>query len=374
MSYEELSDDTPLVVEPKEGGELTINTSLDQVKTALAELKRIEDNMANLAKEFPSDLVYDVATTRGMAEAVAHRAAWRDPRLSAEKYRKTAKAPVLTLGRAIDAKAASLIGRLHIGEDAVDDQIQAELTRKEEIKKAKIAAEFGRITAMQEAIGEIGMDAVIASSKPSTHIRSAMFNIREQPLDPAVFQEMMPQAIAARDAAVAKLEIALSAKLHEEAEAEKAAVERAELEALRKAAAEQKLKDEAAAAEARKAEDARAAVERKAAQEEQKRLDAEAAAARAEQDRVAAEARRVAQAAHESAMRKEREDAAEAKRAADDKAAKALAKQRKAEAADKMVRDAANTMLAALRDIQKMEIPDAAQNICAAAIKEATGE
>lgn len=331
---------------------LAIRKNIAQVETALSEFDKISAGLADLAARYPADLVYDVTTGKGMADAIAHRAAWRDPRINVEKFRKTAKAPVLALGKDIDARAAWLTEQLLLGEAPIDEQIKAEERRKEDAKQAKIAAEFGRVQAIQDAISEIAMDAMVTAGKSSAYIAERIAALRVETLNPATFQEMMPQAVAAQNAAIVKLELAYKAKLHDEAEAEKRAAERAELEELRKAAAAQKAKDAAAAAEAARIERERIAAEQHAAREAQARLDAEAAEARREADKLAAAQRAQAQAEHEARMKAEREAAAEAKRVADEKAAKALAKQRKAEAAEKKMRDAAPTMLAALREVR----------------------
>lgn len=330
---------------------LAMRSELVRIEEALSEFEKITDGLAELAERYPTDLVYDVTTTKGMAEAIAHRAAWRDPRINVEKFRKIGKAPVLALGKNIDQRAAWLTEQLLIGEAAVDEQIKAEENRKEEIKRAKIASEFGRVEAIQTAIAEIHMDAMAVVGKPSSVIRERLDEMRQRALDPLVFQESMAQAQEALRTSVGKLETTLAAALHTEAEAARVAAERAELEQLRAAAAEQKRKDEAAAAEARKAEDARIAAERKAAAEEQKRLDAEAAVARAEADRVAAAERKAAKDKQEAELAEQRAQLAAAQKVEADKRAKAEAKRIKAEAAEKKLRDAAGLMLAALQAV-----------------------
>lgn len=293
---------------------LTIRGNISKVETALTEFDRISAGLAELRERFPSDLVYDVTTTKGMAEAIAHRAAWRDPRITVEKFRKTAKAPVLALGKDIDARAAWLTEQLEAGEAPIDEQIQAELRRKEAEKQAKINAEFGRVSAIQDAIAEIHMDVMSASGGPSSVIRARLDELRAAVLDPAVFQEQMQQAEAARTAGVAKLELALKAKLHDEAEAARVAAERAELAELRRQAAEQKERDrvaaEAAAAEARQ----KAALVAALHEAESRRLR-EQAAKQAERDRQAAE-RQAALDRREADMQAREAAAAEAARKA----------------------------------------------------------
>lgn len=370
MTYETASDDLQFEAAPApevDRTALSIRRSIASVESSLTEFDKIVAGLAALHEKYPADLVYDVTTTRGMQEAIAHRAAWRDPRIAVEKFRKTAKQPVLTLGKDIDARAAWITEQLRAGEAPADDQIKAEERRKDELRQAKVNAETGRVIAIQEAIGEITMAPMVASGKSSGDIAAALASIRAMTIHAVVFQEQIGQAKAAQDAAIAKLELMHRAKLHEETEAAKVAAERAELDELRKAVAAQRIKDEAIAAAA-------AATERERIAAEQSRLNAQATAARQVADRIATEQRAAAQAAHEAAMKAEREAAAEQKRIADDKAAKALAKQRKAEASEKMLRDAAGFMLAALRRLRPLMTDEQATRIIDAAILAATGE
>jgi hypothetical protein len=367
MTYEFLPEDTELESAPKiDRAALAIRGNIERVESALTEFDKISAGLSDLATRYPVDLVYDVTTGKGMAEAVAHRAAWRDPRINVEKFRKTAKAPVLALGKDIDARAGWLTEQLLAGEEPVDEQIKVEESRKEKVKQDRINAEAGRIIAIQEAIADFGMVAMSASSKPSADIAVALESMRSQKPDALVFQEMLPQAQASHRAAVDKLETVLKAKLHDEAEAAKLAAERAELATLREAAAERRRKDAIAA-------EAAAKVERDRAAAEQIRLNVEAAACRAQADQEAAEARALAQSAHEAKMKAERDEAAEAKRLADEKVAKELARKRKADVADKKLRDAAATMCAALIAILPMVDDKHAIAIINAAIHEAVG-
>jgi len=344
---------------PADKAALAIRNNITQVESALSEFDKISAGLAELAAKYPPDLVYDVKTTKGMAEAIAHRAAWRDPRVLVEKYRKTAKAPVLALGKDIDARAAWITEQLLMGETPVHEQIKAEEARKEAEKQAKINAEFGRVQAIQDAIAEIHMDVMIVAGKPSGVIAAKLDTMRAQALDPLVFQEMMTQAQQAQANAISKLEQALKAQLFTEAEADRLVAEREELAQLRAAQAEQKAKDEATAAELRRAEEARIAAERKqaeaelaASRAEQKRLNDEAAAARAEADRKAKaereEADRIARETRETERQRIDAERAELKRQQDEADRKAKAEREAVEAATQRVRDAAPKLLRAL--------------------------
>lgn len=322
---------------------ITPGTGIAEYNATAAALEELRARLSGVA--------YDVSTGKGMEVARRDRAEVRDLRVALEKKRVELKAPALERSRLIDAEAKRITAELLELEGPIDEQIKAEEQRKEADKQAKILAEFGRVQAIQDAIAEIHMDAMAVVGKGSAVIRSRMEEMSNRVLDTKVFQESMAQAQEALRSAVGKLETALSAALHTEAEADRVAAERAELEQLRAQAAEQKRKDEAAAVEARKAEDARLAAERAAAQAEQRRLDAEAAAARAEADRIAAAERKAAQEAHEIAMAEQRAAVEVAQKAEAEKRAKAEAKRLKAEAAEKKMRDAAPLLLSALRAI-----------------------
>ena len=162
MSYDTANDENLVFDAPPPEAEraaLSIRRSIASVEMSLTEFEKISAGLAALRTEHPIDLVFDVSTTKGMAEAIAHRAAWRDPRITVEKFRKAAKAPVLTLGKDIDARAAWLTDQLLLGETPAHEQIKAEEARKAQEKADREAAEFGRVLAIQEAIAEFGMQA-----------------------------------------------------------------------------------------------------------------------------------------------------------------------------------------------------------------------
>lgn len=290
MSYEDLSDDTALAVEPKQDKTAaTIRRDIAQVESTLTEFDKVAAGLEVLRKLFPVDLVYDVSTTRGMTEAKAHRAAWRDPRITVEKFRKAGKAPVLALGKNIDARASWLTEQLLLGEVPVDEQIKAEEARQAQVKADKEAAEFGRILAMQEAVAEIAMQAMI-NGLGSEVIAARLADMRALAIDPKVFQEMVPQAEAARAAAIVKLEQAVKAAQWDEAEAKRKADEAARQRAEQAAADAERARVSAAQAEeAKRLQEARdliAKAEREAAagiEAERKKFEQEKAAWQAQQ-------------------------------------------------------------------------------------------
>jgi len=266
---------------------LAITDDMSRISTAVSEFDRVAAGLADIETRFPKDVVYDLTTTKGMKDAIAHRAAWRDPRIMVEKVRKMAKAPLLALGKNIDARAAWLTERLLEGETPIDQQIKAEEARREAEREAKAAAEFGRVLAIQEALAAIGVDVAAACNKTSADIAALLEQMQTTQPDPATFQEMLEQAKAAWAAGITKLETAHKAKLWEEAEQRRVA---AELEAQR--IAQQKADEERAriaaeqAAEAARLAEERAEIERQRA-ELQAMRDAAEAAERAKADEAA---------------------------------------------------------------------------------------
>lgn len=141
--------------------------AVQEVSTNVASFLSVQAGIAAIAAEHPADLIVDVTTTKGMASAVAARAAWRGPRIELEKRRKAAKAPIVALGKDIDALAGSVEEQLRVGESNYDRQIKAEEDRKESLreearkveaaKKAAIEAELANIRNMP--LNAVGADA-----------------------------------------------------------------------------------------------------------------------------------------------------------------------------------------------------------------------
>lgn len=205
---------------------VVIAQDLTRVQSALSEFDRVSAGLAELEARFPKDAVYDVSTPKGMKDAIEHRAAYRDPRVMVEKARKMAKAPILALGKNVDARAAWITERLEAGEAPVHEQIKAEEARKAQEKADREAKEFGRVLAIQEALAGISQNVMIACGKTSADINALLETMRATEPAQAVFQEMLDQAKAAWSAGIGKLETALKAKLwDEEQEAARAAAE-----------------------------------------------------------------------------------------------------------------------------------------------------
>jgi hypothetical protein len=119
-------------------------TDIEQVQGVLTEFSRVEAGLAALRAKH-GNTVYEVTTTAGMDAAKAARAEIREPRFAVEKVRKAAKAPLLAIGRRIDAEAARITDAILAIETPIDDQIKVEEARKVAEREAKRAAEVERL-------------------------------------------------------------------------------------------------------------------------------------------------------------------------------------------------------------------------------------
>jgi hypothetical protein len=284
---------------PKQSADL--HASIDQVQGQLVEFDKISAGLAAIEKAHPKDIACAVSTVAGMKQAIAGRAAWREPRIAVEKVRKAAKAPVLALGRDIDAFARSLELKLLEGELHYDEQIKAEEARREAERQEKLRKEAERVAGIRDRINEnftfapSMMDGSTAAELEGEIKRMVAIEID------ATYQELAGEAALAKDAALAILrrmqekaaareaeEIRLKA---ERAELERQRAEQARIEAeARKAREEEaaRLRQEREALAAERAEQLRQENEARAARE---RADREDRARRDEEDRLARQAR-----------------------------------------------------------------------------------
>lgn len=229
---------------------------IEQVQGVLTEFSRVEAGLAALRAKH-ANTVYEVTTTAGMDAAKAARAEIREPRFAVEKVRKAAKAPLLAIGRRIDAEAVRITEAILAIEEPIDGQIKAEEARKVAEREAKKAAEVERLR-----------------------------------LEAAAKLKAEEERLAAERAAIAE-----ERRKAEEA----AAAERAKLAA-------ERAKAEAEAAEAKREAEIELAAQRKAIAEAKAKADREAAAERArlKADREAAERVAAEQAAEAQRLAAER--------------------------------------------------------------------
>lgn len=292
------------------------------------------------------NVVYDIKTTAGMATAVKFRALFRDIRTDSEKMRKLRKAPILEIGKLLDARQGDIEATSLPLEFLFDDEIDAEISRKEAIKVAQRRVEEERQKVVQAGIDSIKAYVVSVAGKSSADIDKASLELDFREITLEEFGDRTGEATQAKILTLEKLSDMYDEAIGREQEAQ-AAAELAEAERVaRELAAEaNRLESERLANLAREIEERDAA-----AKAEQDRKNKEAEDARAAADQEAAD------------RRAEADRAAEAKRVAaqnilDDQAAALRARQ---EAADQARRDEEDRQRAEFQE--KQDLINAAQS------------
>lgn len=232
------------------------NTEIELISTALVNFDRVSAGLALLTKNYQG-VLYEVDTTMGMAHAKAARKAIRDPRYEVERVRKGAKAPLLALGKRLDAEATRITNALLTLENPIVEQIEAEEARKEAEKQAATDAEVARIAKIQARIDEIRGLVLELVGFPPDLISESIDETAAILIDDS-FAEFKQIASDAREATLSKLLKMRDAAIAQEAEADRVKAERAELKRLRaeNEAKEKELRDwqELAIAESKRVE------------------------------------------------------------------------------------------------------------------------
>lgn len=328
-----------------------MSTAIVEVQTAVAEFDKVAAGIAELQKKY-SGVVYDVRTSKGMDEAKAARAEVREPRYEIERVRKSAKAPILKLGKELDDRAKAITSEILAIEEPIDTQIKNEEARKEAEKQAKIAAEQRRVADLQERVAELRGNRMLSPTSGSELIAGHISDLVGIVVDES-FDEYREQAEAAKADGLQWLNDLHIAAIAHETEQARIKAEREELARLRleedkrQAAERARIAEEERQAKAARDAETAAQVEalrqmrlaqQQAADAERKRLaeeeaaakavrDAEAsklAAERAQFERQQAEARRLKE--EQERAERERSRLASIKKPADDELLGVLAK------------------------------------------------
>lgn len=293
-----------------------MNNEMIEVNKAVAEFDRVAAGLADLETKY-KDVVFDVSTSSGMAVAKSARAEIREPRYEVEKIRKSAKAPILALGKHLDSEAARITLALEAIENPIDSVIKAEEQRiaAEKAEKARIEAE--RVAGIQLLIANIRNipQQFVNASAEDIQMTIDLTAATDIALDQ--YAEFTGEAMQAKAQTISALADLLTNAQEREAEQLRMAAEREELNRLRaeqverdRVAAEQRAQTEAAeraereayekkvraeqVAEQQAARERIAEMERQQAEIDRQRRELEEqqrATAHAEADRIAAAAR-----------------------------------------------------------------------------------
>lgn len=319
-----------------------MSSELVDVQKAVAEFDRVAAGIAELKKRY-ENVVYDVATSKGMTLAKEARMAIRAPRFEVEKIRKAAKAPILALGKKLDTEAARITSELEKLEQPIDSAIKAEEDRKERERQAKVEAELKRVADLQERVVYLRGNPTLSATTGSALIAEHISDLEGEVVDDSL-QEFRQQAEDAKAAGLSRLRELHAAALAHEAEQARIKSEREELAKLR---AEQEKRD--AAERARIAEEERQV---KAARDAEAARQAETL--RIEQEKLAAERARIAD---------EERQAKAARAAEEERLAKERAEFERQQADAKKVREAEEKRKAEQARLAAMKPPSAGELI-----------
>lgn len=207
------------------------------VQSAITNMNRVNEGLAELSKRFKG-VVYDVRTPKGMADAKAARKAIAGPRIEVEKIRKEAKAPILELGRKLDAEANRIKGELEALEKPIDQQITAEENRVEAERQAAIKAEQDRVALIRLRIDTMRDKLRLGAQARSAAQVSELMNEVDSVVVDASFQEFQDEAADIKASVFQQLDKMLEAFVAREKEEQRLREERAELDRLRSEQAE----------------------------------------------------------------------------------------------------------------------------------------
>lgn len=220
--------------------------------TVLAQFKEAETTLVELAERY-RNVAYDVATTKGMKEAVAARADLRDNgRLFVTKAETRIKGEVNDLKRVMAEEVTRLVAIVKPVEDAVDEQIKAEERRKEAEKAEKARIEAERVAAHRAKIDKLASYAERAKGQPLEALEKAAATLEAYPIGPE-YEEFQAEATQTRDKTVQAIkDLAQAERLRLENErmaAELAKLRAQQAEAEAKAEAERLERERAHAAQ-----------------------------------------------------------------------------------------------------------------------------
>lgn len=207
------------------------HNELELISTALTNFDRVAQGLAQLEHTYKG-VLYEVDTSLGMAHAKAARAAIREPRYEVERVRKGAKAPLLALGKRLDAQATRITNALMALEAPIVEQIETEEARKEAEHQAKLAAEAKRVADIQARIDGMRNAVIGLAGYPPAIIDQYIEEVDAIPID-ASFAEFAQVAGDVKTATLARLQELRAASVAHEAEQRRIKEERAELARLR---------------------------------------------------------------------------------------------------------------------------------------------
>lgn len=315
-------------------------TVIERAAIALGTSERETELRALVAKS--TDIV-EIKNAAGRDQCHGAAMLLRTARTSIRKVGKDARDDATKLSKAVIAEEDRLVALIEPEETRLLGMRDAWDEAREAEKRAKLEAEQRRVAAIREHIDDIRAIAVRMAGCASYVVAAEIEDLEALSIDLDRFAELTGEAEAVRGVTLDKLRKLHAAARAHEAEQERLAAERDELERQRAALAEQQ-RQEAEARAAREREEAAARAEQERVDRE--RREAEEAARRAQQEREDTE-RRAAMAAEEARLAEQRAEQ-ERRQAELDRAEREQREREEAAAREARAREAAAARAAAV--------------------------
>lgn len=140
------------------------------------------------------NVVFDVASTKGMAEAHAARLEVRKPRFAAQNVSKASKSELAKVSKAVGAEETAIIEALAETEEHIDSQIRAEVERKARVKAEEEAAEAARKQVHTDNLARLAGYVASATGKTATQLAAAIAFV--EGVDTSSYEEFSGEADA----------------------------------------------------------------------------------------------------------------------------------------------------------------------------------
>lgn len=190
--------------------------------TDIVEYQPHEQAIKALEERF-KDVVYDVSTPEGLAQAKTDRVAIRDVRYALQNTTKEVLGPYQAAVKAAQARVnqvkdfgASLAERVRVIEDPVDTLIKDEEDRQKREKEEKAEAERLRIDSIQRKVAHFRNVGSTLVTSASSDIEAMLTRLKDSIILPCDYAEFEAEATIARDQAIDQLEILLKSAIQRE--------------------------------------------------------------------------------------------------------------------------------------------------------------
>lgn len=265
-----------LTIEPKQFVEITYKPFSQQLEEAIAKLPILESDLNT----------HSIDSKSGMEVAKEGRALFREIRITLEKKRAAAKAPIIEIGRLLDSRAKEIVQQIEPHEARFDKVIKAEEQRIADEKAAKAKAEQEKQEKIQYLIDDIRNSPITGSQVKSSQLEEMIADLRKYELTEADFGDRVDEAEFVRTQALQQMEVLLAGKKAQEQLAKQLEEQRIEQERKARELEEQQAAEATRQREELEKERERQRVQSEALEEQRIALEEAQAKVRAELDAI----------------------------------------------------------------------------------------